>query len=119
MPPIKEISLAGGIRIVGDGIPSIEVKLAQFPVTGTLASREAAVNKLIQGYYEDKTLLSSLLADDPARLGILADNQRIEKISGKEYLIATLMWVQVHLYSLSPLKYTIRCSDFPITEEWW
>lgn len=121
MPPIKEISFADGIRIVGDGIPSIEVKLAQFPSTGAMASRETTLNKTIQANYEDRKLLSDFPLDDPVRQSppILTSNERIEKIAGKDYLITTLMYVQVHLYSLSPLKYTIRCSDSPITGEWW
>ena len=121
MPAIKEISFADGIRIVGDGIPSIEVKLAQFPKTGTLVSRETTLNKLIQEKYEETVLLSSLEPDDRLlqALPILLPCERIEKITGKDYLITTRMFVQVHIYSLSPLKYTIRCSDNPITGEWW
>lgn len=124
MPPIREISFADGVKIVGDGIPSVDIAIAQFPQTGTLANREAALNKLIQEQYEVKTLLSDLLADNPDERvfqdpPVLLPCERIEKIVGKNYLITTTMFIQVHIYSLSPLKYTIRCSDEPITEEWW
>ena len=121
MPPIKEISFANGIKIVGDGIPSVDIAFAQFPSTGTLGNREANLNKLIQGKYEEKVLLSSLEADDRVRQlsPMLLPCERIEKIGGKGYLITTVMYVKIHLYSLSPLKYNICCSDEPITGEWW
>lgn len=138
MPPIVRVDFSDGILIECDGLPSVHITLAstsissesvggktylvaEFPKTGTLANREATLNKLIQEYYENKVLLSSLPADDQTRQvpPILSPDERIEKISGKDYLITTLMWIQVHLYSLSPLKYTTRCSDLPITGEWW
>jgi len=116
MPPIKEVSFANGIKIVGNNIPSVDITFAQFPSTGTLANRQAALNKLIQDFYEDKKLLSDFPLDDPVRLGQLLPCERIKKIGEKDYLITTLMYVKVIIYSLSPLKYNIRCSDNPIPE---
>ena len=117
MPAIKEISFTNGIKIVGDGIPSVDITIAQFPNTGTLANRQTAINKLIQDYYEDRKLLSDFPSDDPVRQNppvLCLPYERIEKIGGKDYLITTLMFVKVIFYSLSPLKYNIRCSDLPI-----
>lgn len=118
MPPIKEISFQDGVKIMGDGIPSVDITVAQFPSTGNLASRQANLNKLIQDYYEDKKLLSDFPLDDPVRQNppILLPRERIEKIAGKDYLITTLMFVKVIIYSLNPLKYNIRCSDDPISD---
>ena len=118
MPAIKEISFLNGIKIVGDGIPSVDITIAQFPQTGSLSNREVTLNKLLQSYYEDKKLLSDL-SFDSVRLGQLLPYERIEKIGGKDYLVTTLMYTQVHIYSLNPLKYIICCSDNPITGEWW
>ena len=126
MPAIKEISFADGIRIEGDGIPSVWIKEIDFPkIPPGEAEKEREMEGILtrdlQANYEEKVLLSSLEADDRLlqALPILLPCERIEKISGKDYLITTRMFVQVHLYSLSPLKYTIRCSDDPITGEWW
>ena len=114
MPAIREISFVNGIRIEGDGIPSVNIAVSQFPSIGALANRQAALNRLLQEYYEVEELLSSYPPDDPVRAAILNSNQRIQKISGQDYVITTLMYIKVIIYSLSPLKYNIRCSDLPI-----
>ena len=118
MPAIREISFQNGIKIVGDGIPSVDIAIAQFPSTGTLANRQTTINKLIQEQYEDRQLLSNFPSDDPVRQNppVLIPRERIEKIGSKDYLITTLMFVKVIIYSLSPLKYNIRCSDLPIPD---
>ena len=127
MPPIKSIDFSDGIRIVGsDFLPTVWIKEKDFPkIPPGEAEKEREMEGIlsrdIQANYEVKTLLSGFLADDPVRQSppILLPVERIEKISGKDYLITTLMFVQVHVYSLSPLKYTIVCSDLPIGGEWW
>lgn len=122
MPPIKEISSADGIKIDCEGLASYWLKLVDFPKTQSWITPEAyggILTDLIQPQYEQKFLVSSLSSDYHDGLTQLLPNERIEKIQGKDYLVITTMFVQVHIYSLSPLKYTIRCSDEPITGEWW
>ena len=121
MPPIKSINLSDGIKIVGNGIPSVEYKLAQFPSIGNLLDRQTQVKGLVQSAYEYSEPLNSLTKDEPPTFDppILTPRQRIEKIGNKDYLITKRMFVDFHIFSLVPLKYTIRCSDEPIEGEWW
>ena len=124
MPSIKQIDFSDGIRIVGSGIPDVWIKEKDFPkISPGEAEKEREMEGIlsrdIQANYEVKTLLSDIPNDDPVRLGQLLPCERIEKITGKDYLITTIMYVAVHVFSTSPLKYTVRCSDEPITGEWW
>ena len=124
MPSIKQIDFSDGIRIEGSGIPDVWIKEEAFPkISPGEAEKEREMEGIlsrdIQANYEVKTLLSDIPNDDPVRLGQLLPCERIEKIAGKNYLITTIMYVQVHVFSTSPLKYTVRCSDLPITGEWW
>lgn len=127
MPSIKGIDLSDGIRIVGSGIPSVWIKEADFPKispgeTEKEREMEGILSRDLQANYEDKILLSDIpdiTDDDPLMQGILHPNERIEKIRGKDTLITTLMYVAVHIFSTSPLKYTIQCSNSPVGGEWW
>ena len=129
MPPIRQIDLSDGIRIVGSGVPSVWIKESEFPkISPGEAEKEremeGRLTSDLQANYEVKTLLSDIpdindedpLMQDPP---ILTQNERIEKIKGKDTLITTLMYVAVHIFATSPLKYTIRCSNSPIGGEWW
>ena len=129
MPSIKGIDFSDGIRIIGSGIPSAWIKEADFPkISPGEAEKEREMEGILtsdlQANYEVKTLLSDvpdINADDPLMQDppILEQNERIEKIRGKDTLITTLMYAAVHIFSTSPLKYTVRCSDSPIGGEWW
>ena len=68
------------------------------------------------------TLLSDFLADDPVRNGVLQDNERIEKVKGKTYLVITLSYIDIHIFSQDPLRFTVKINGLeagPITGEWW
>ena len=129
MPPIKEISFDKGIKIVGDGIPSVDIAIADFPkVPPGEAEKEREMEGILtrdlQANYEVKILLSDIAIENPDDRvlqdpPILLPCERIEKIAGKNYLITIRMFVEVHIYSVNPLKYNICCSDNPITGEWW
>ena len=78
----------------------------------------------VQPAYEIWTLLSDFPADDPVRQSppILLDNERIEKVKGKDYLVITLAYFDIHIYSLEPLGFITRINGLeagPITGEWW
>ena len=124
MPSIKSVDFSDGIRIEGSGIPSVWIHEKDFPkIPPGEAEKEKEMEGILshdlQANYEVKTLLSDFPNNDPVKLGQLLPNERIEKITGKDYLITTIMYVVVHVYSTSPLKYTVRCSDEPIGGEWW
>lgn len=129
MPPIKGIDLSDGIRIEGSGVPNVWIKESEFPqISPGEAEKEKEMEGILtsdlQTNYEVKTVLSDvpdITPDDPLMQDppILQQNERIEKIKGKDTLITTLMYVAAHIFSTNPLKYTVRCSDSPIGGEWW
>lgn len=127
MPPIRQVDLSDGIRIVGSGVPSVWIKEADFPKIPLGEAEkeremEGILSRDIQANYEVKTLLSEYPDDDPVRQGQLLINERIEKIKGKNYLVSVQMYVAVHVYSTSPLKYTVICQNSrsgAIGGEWW
>lgn len=129
MPPIKEVDLSDGIRIVGSGVPSVWVKEVDFPnISPGEAEKEremeGVLSEDLQINYEIQTLLSDYPFDDPSRQEPpeLLINERIEKIRGKDYLVAVTMYVAVHIFTYSPLKYTVMCQNSrigPIGGDWW
>jgi hypothetical protein len=124
MPAIRGIDLSEGIRILGSGSRlDTFIPLAEFP-TGTEAKIEQLLVALIQPNYEKTVFLSDYPPEDPANQNPpqLLINQRIEKRRGKNYLISTEMYVAIHVYSASPLRYTIKCQNGhsrQIEGEWW
>jgi len=124
MPPVREIDLSDGIRIVTTGgLPNVNQSGAQIAVMpGNLTQKEQRLNKWLQRQYEVRIALADLEPDDRALLDPpeLLSHERIEKIGGIDYWIGTLMYVQAHIFSLDPLKLTLSCSNSPITEDdWW
>lgn len=129
MPPVRQVDLSDGIKIVGSGVPSVWIKEADFPkIPPGEAEKEREMEGILsrdlQANYEIQTLLSDIPDDDPVKQDPpeLFINERIEKIKGKWYLITTLMYVAIHVFSTSPLKYTIKCQNRElgaIGGEWW
>jgi len=116
LPAIKGINLTGGIHITGSALADYELKEVSFP-GGNIQQIETAINTFLKTRFEIRTPLSSLSVDDPIRQPspVLAPTERIE---GTE-LITTQMFVEVHIFSLTPVRYTITCSDEPIRSGWW
>ena len=76
----------------------------------------------VQPAYEIWALLSSFSVDDPVRNGTLLDNERIVKVTGQDYLVITLAYFDIHIYSLEPLRFVTRIDGLdagPIIGEWW
>lgn len=125
MPPIKGIDLSDGIRIIGSGAPSVWIKGANFPALADAQILEGNLNNLIQSQYEKWTPLSEYPNDDPVKnkpKPILLINERIERVGNKDYLVAIIMYVAIHIFSINPLKYTVKCQNSrigPIGGEWW
>jgi len=119
MSPVREIDLSNGIRIVTTGsLPNINQTGAQIAVLpGNLKLKEQRLNKWLQRQFEHWTLLSEIendsrVKEDPP---ILLPYERIE--AGN--FVSTLMYIKAHIFSLNPLKLTIRCQNKqigPITE---
>ena len=89
---------------------------------GTTEYDATALKNDIQANYEIWTLLSDFPPDDPVRNEILLKNERVEKKVGKDYLVTTLAYFDIHIYSLEPLRFTTRINGLdagPITGEWW
>ena len=113
------------------GIPHSHVPKRDFVVQGPgerEAEREAEAEgrckKKVNQSLEVWTLLSEFPADDPVRQGppVLLDNERIEKVKGKNYLVTTLAYFDVHIFSFEPLRFITRINGLeagPITGEWW
>jgi hypothetical protein len=79
---------------------------------GNLKQKEKAVNEWLQAQYEHRIPLADLPPDDRA----LEDPPVLlphERIDGSDW-VGTLMYVQVTIESLSPLKLLPRCSKEPI-----
>ena len=113
MPAIRGVDLSEGIRILGSGNRSDTfIPLTEFPA-GSEAKIELLLVSLIQPNYEKTVLLSDYPPEDPAKQNPpqLLINQRIEKRQGKNYLISTEMYVAIHVFFTSPLKYTIKCQN--------
>ena len=113
--------------IINDyGLPTVKIPKGQMknlPGEKSYADIELRVNEYVQkNCYEIWVLLSSFPADDPVRNGILLDNERIVKLSGKDYLVISLAYFAVHIYSLEPLRFTTRINGLDaglVTGVWW
>lgn len=120
MPDIRSISFADGIRIE-DSTGIFQVSAANIvALPGNLKLIENRLNTLLQEHYESRYLLVDFEPDHRVRQDppVLRDWERIE---GDE-LVVTRMYIQAHIFSLSPLKHTLRCQNKelgPITGDWW
>lgn len=113
MPAISKIDLTNGIEIVGSSLSSRELLLSSFPNVGSIKIRENVINQYFQSAYETRVPLNKFHPSEPQRQKppIL---QIKERIVGNE-LITTTMFIKVDILSISPLRYTITCSDLPIS----
>ncbi len=115
---VKEINLDNGIRIVGSAsTPDFDLLSIDFPASVDPNDLSAKLTAMIQRQYEIRKKLNTFPNNDPVRQHppVLPYNCRIA--AGN--LIITQMYVAIHVYSLAPLKYNIRCSKFLIEGEWW
>lgn len=123
MPPVREIDLSNGIRIVTTGsLLNIDRPAAEIAVLpGNLKLKGQRLNKWLQRQYEHWTPLAEIENDSRIKQDppILLPYERIEG----DNFVSTLMYIKAHIFSLSPLKLTTRCQNKqsgPITEDdWW
>lgn len=123
MPPVREIDLSDGIRIVTTGnLPNINQIGAQIAVLpGNLKLKEQRLNQWLQRQYEHWTSLDEIENDSRVKENppILLPYERIEE----DNFVSVLMYIKAHIFSLNPLKLTTRCQNKqvgPIMEDdWW
>lgn len=123
---------ADALTIYWNGLPTSHVKKSVMgkknPGQGE-AEAEAEAETEAEGQVREQsleiwTLLSLFPDDDPVMQDppVLLDNERIEKYRGKEYLVTTLGYIDIHIFSLEPLKFTVKINGLdagPVIGEWW
>lgn len=129
MPALRGIDLSEGIKILHNHRDDVFV-----PKTGcvvgvgeTLEEFNERITRVVQTQYEYSWSLKDPSWGDTTdsrihqKNPVLAPNERVEKITGKEYYIVTEMFVAIHFDSHKPLVFPpkIMCSNEPIGGEWW
>ncbi len=120
MPDVRSIDLTNGIRIDGCGkiVEANAVTIVAYP--GNQDKKEQRLNEWLQQQYEVRFQLADYEPDHRVRQ-VPPSLHAWERIEGAE-LVVTRMYVQAHIYTLSPLKVTVRCQNVeagPIAGEWW
>lgn len=127
MPPVRSINLDDGISILtSEGLSFIESKLnvqgRLAGVAGNLKKKEAKFNAWFQLQPAFATVIA--LADLPPDDRALQDPPVLlpwEYIDGDDF-VSIKMYVAVHIYDDSPLRFNIRIQNKeigPVTGEWW
>src|SRR3990167_3467480 len=122
MPDVVSIDFTDGVRIVTSR-KTVNLPVANFPA-GNLPQKEARVTQFLQEQFEDWLPFSEIDPADPVKQTppILLINERVERRGGQDYLVTTWQWVAFHIFSLSPLRYTIRVRNpelGPVIGTWW
>ena len=113
MPAISKIDLTNGIEITGSSIPNRFVSGDTLIVAGSLMYLEGIASDYLQNIYEKSINVNTLPSNAPQRQNppILGRRERLEGNN----LITTTMYIKVHLFSKSPLKFTVICSNGKIS----
>ena len=115
---IQSISLEDGVDVVWKNQHYHWTSDDILLIPGNLKKKKGVVNQWAQEAFESRHLLSEYDLDHRVRQDppVLYDWERID---GDE-LVVTLMYVEIHVYSLGPpVSLNICCSKVPITGEWW
>lgn len=120
MPDVRSISFADGIEIV-TLVRTVHITGATMIATpGTVKQVEAAATAYLQGQFQSRYALADYPVDH--RLRQPTPSLYVwEEIDGTDVIVTT-MWIAVHVFSKSPLKYTLCCQNKelgPIAGEWW
>lgn len=124
MPPVRAINLDDGIDILmTGGTQFIESKLniqgRLAGVSGNLKKKEAKFNEWLQLRPEFASIypLSSYDLDHPVHTD--PDNLPAWRYIDGDNVVEIKMFIAVHIFEASPLRFTIMTSDFPIGGDWW
>jgi hypothetical protein len=117
----SSISFADGVKISGcpwkHGADIVFTGSNIVAAPGNLKQKETRLNQLLQGQCEVTYAKADYEPDHRFRQDPPGLNSN-EREDG-DNIIITLMYVQAHIFTLSPLKLTVCCSREPITGEWW
>jgi len=129
--PIVSISYVDGITVDFSDSELQDLHFGRVQLTAwarnkTVPEAEAIINEAARAYLEVWILLSDLPPDDRVLEDppVLLDNERIEKRTGKFYLVITIGYFAVHLYDLTFTEgsFITRMNGLdagPIGGEWW
>jgi hypothetical protein len=127
MPPVREIDLSDGLRIVMTGGReffesrlNIQGRLAG--VAGNLKKKEEKFNEWLQAQppFVSTYALADYDLDHPVHTD--PDNLPVWRWVDGDNVIEVIMWIAVHIFDDSPLTFTIKCQNKeigPITGDWW
>ena len=126
MPPVREINDDDGLYIrMSDGSvfhDSASSMLARLNATpGNLKKKEDAYNQWLQSQEPFQRTYPAGEYEPDHQVHTDPDNLPPWRIMAGAFVGEIRMWVAVHFYSLSPLKFIPRCQDrnYPIEGEWW
>ena len=128
MPPVREINTDDGLYIkMSNGLvfhdTAVQVVARLNSTPGNLKKKEAAYNQWLQSqepfqktYPVDEYEIDHQVHSDPGNLPTW-------RIMAGAYVGEIIMFITVHIFELSPLRFTICCRNKqsgPITEDdWW
>ncbi len=127
MPPVREINTDGGLYIkmsngliFRDTAVQMQARLAAIP--GNLKKKEASYNNWLQSQ-EPFQKVYPVAEYDPNHL-VNTDPGSLPpwRIMAGAYVGEIIMWIAVHFFDASPLRFTVKCQNKeigPITGEWW
>ena len=119
MPPIRRISYQDGLHVETTGtLANIDWSEVEVLAMGMdVAMLEANMQYNLQVQYQRRDKKNTWPPDHRLR-----DNPPVLKPNEKEDgqdIITTLMFVDVHVFSRSPLNFTVKFSNSPISGDWW
>jgi len=121
MPAIKSIDFSDGIKLIKANGTVVEFPLSQITAyNGTKEELEALATTTLQEFFEVRFRLNSYEADHRVRQDppVLRENERIDG----NWIVISTMFLAVHIFNFpvtATSDYTIRCSRYPITGDWW
>ena len=129
--PIASISYADGIHIdfsdpVYEDLHFGRVQIDNWTKKQTIAEAEAKITEEAQKYLEVWLDMRDFDPEDPAMQDPpeLADNERIERRQGRDWLVTTTGYFAIHVYSLDFYEgdFITRINGLdagPIEGDWW
>lgn len=126
MPP-RAINLDDGLyikmsngQVFHDTAAQMQTRLDSFP--GNLKKKEASYNNWLQSQEPFQKVYPVAEYDFDHPINIDPNNLPSWRIMAGAYVGEIIMWITVHIFETSPLRFTVKCQNKqsgPITGEWW